>query len=595
MQTELTDQIVQPDLRAYLRPLWTRKWLILAIVAIVAGATYAYYDSKPRVYTTGSSIYVGQSDAQTALGQAQSFQSDRTLQNTATLLKTKALAERVAKRLEYKGAPTALLGNFSAAAQSGADFITITATWNTAQGAADLANAVAEEFVDLQSEDERSGLESGLREREKQLAAIPKSVATANERGTLQTTISQLRLALSLPTGGASVVSQAATPGSATSPRPTRNAIFAAVLALLTGVGLAFGLDRFDRRIKTVEDVRNSYRLPLLSVIPHSAATNYATERGSAVASEFREPFRDLLTNVQLMALDRPVRKLLITSAVPGEGKSTVVRNLAIVLREYGLSIAIVDADLRRPTQYQLLGVSEDQGLGLSTVLTGQSTLAEALDDVRVDVRGLETLRRIRAQSAGAAPAWVGAHPPEAGQPSTNGSDEGGLRLLSAGPVPANPQAVLASDRTREVIDELAATHDLVLIDSPPLLAVSDSVPLLAQVDAVILVARLDVATRDQGRRLIEILDRVPGDRWIGVVANDMRTGDVAYSYGYAYGYKARKRARLDDAYDFSDRRGILGRLLRKPRNPDEGQSSRDSRSNGRQRERQAEDDRVAH
>jgi len=556
MTTDQLDPNAQPDLRSYLQPVWDRKWLIVLLVALVAGGTYAYYDRQPRIYDTQTKIFVGKSEASGAINPYGDFASDRTVQNVATLLQTRELSKRVQDRLD-KEKLTA--GGFVLTPVKGSDFVIAAATAGSPNAAAATANAVAQEFVDLRSDRERETLTLGLREREEQLKALPKGVSAAAERASVSATIQQLKLALSLPTGGAEVVDEAFPPAAATSPKPRRNAIFAFALALVAGISLAFGLARFDRRLKSVEDVRANYSNPILAVIPRSGDTKSFSDRGNAVDQDLREPFRDLLTNIQLMSVDSPVRRLLVTSAVPGEGKSTVTRNLAIVLREYGLSVAVVDADLRRPTQVELMHGSENEHQGLSTVLTGQSTLEEALIEVPVDVRGLETLRRIRVQSGSAPGAWGDDEVP---------ADLGGLHLLSAGPLPANPQAVLAAARTREVIEELGRNHDIVIIDSPPLLAVSDSVPLLTEADAVILVSRLGVATRDTARRLLELLGRVPGKRWVGIVANDLRVGGSGYSYGYAYGYKAKRRRRLE-----GDEAGVDRRWWQRRRAPNAAES----------------------
>ena len=145
-------------------------------------------------------------------------------------------------------------------------------------------------------------------------------------------------------------------------------------------------------------------------------------------------------------------------------------------------------------------------------------------------VRGLDTLAQIEAVPAGGRARGATDHP-------ENG--HGAISLLTAGPLPADPQAVLASARTRLVLDELASQHDVVLIDSPPILPVSDAVALASCVDAVIVVGRLGRVSRDNARRLAEVFARVPDARPIGLVVNDVLPSDgVSYGYGaYGYGY----------------------------------------------------------
>ncbi|MCW3010561.1 MAG: capsular biosynthesis protein, partial [Solirubrobacterales bacterium] len=238
------------------------------------------------------------------------------------------------------------------------------------------------------------------------------------------------------------------------------------------------------------------------------------------------EAFRQLRTNVQLGSLERPVRRILVTSAVPGEGKSTVARNLAIAYREFGRSVIVVDGDLRKPTQDTLFGVTSE--FGLTTVLTGESRLADALIDVSVDAKGLETLARIEAATASA----VGT-----GSVALQQDGIGGIGVLLSGGRTANPQAVLAAGATSALLEQLQEQADVVIIDSPPVLAVSDALSLARDADAVVIVARMGLSTRDGGARARDALERVPNVRLAGVVVNDLSGLDnTRYGYGKGYG-----------------------------------------------------------
>ena len=156
---------------------------------------------------------------------------------------------------------------------------------------------------------------------------------------------------------GTRQVSPAVTPSQPASPKPVRDAIFAFVLGLALAIAVAFGLARFDRRIKEPEDLARHYGLPLLGALPHSS--DPAPRRGSIVGlgPEFQEAFGFLRTNIQLLSLDAPPRSIVVASALPGEGKSTVVRSLAIGFAEAGKRVAVVEADLRRPMQGGLFGI----------------------------------------------------------------------------------------------------------------------------------------------------------------------------------------------------------------------------------------------
>jgi receptor protein-tyrosine kinase len=518
----------QQDLRIadYLRPILGRKWLILAIVVIVTGGTYLYYDQQPRQYTASTRIFVNTSPGADTTGAGQSVlpTTDRTTQNQATLLASREVAQRVAKRL--KRSPDSVKG-VTATPIAGSDFVTITAVRPSGAEAALFANAFAQEFLELRLAERRTSVQKALAAARQQLRDLPRTAANAPERAVAEGNVRRLQLALSLPTGDAEQLDPAIAPTVATSPKPTRNAIFAFFLSIIAAVGLAFGLERFDRRLKSVDDAEPAYGLPLLAVVPHSDAAAMLVDNRAALSPDCREGFRHLRTNLQLEGLNEPIRRILVTSALPREGKSTVVRNLALAFAESGQRVAVIDADLRRPTLTKLFATPTESGL--TTVMTGADTIESSMVRVPIHAPGLETLAQIEATTT-----------TMTGQPGTviNGDDQEGpsLGLLASGPAPANPQAVLAARRTAMVIKDISDHHDILLIDSPPLTVVSDALAIAPHVDAVVFVVRLGVTTKEGAKRAAELLKRVPSARAVGIVVNDL-TGPDSDSYGYGYGY----------------------------------------------------------
>jgi Mrp family chromosome partitioning ATPase len=222
---------------------------------------------------------------------------------------------------------------------------------------------------------------------------------------------------------------------------------------------------------------------------------------------------------------------------MPGEGKSTVVRNLALAFRESGKRVAVVDLDLRHPALAPLFGVSP--GPGITDVLRHETELDEAALRIGVALPAFDELLRTEASNAAGGSARNGAN----GRNGRNGRNgmvtlDSEVTLLLSGARPANPPSVLASERLTEVLDELRERNDIVLIDSAPVLAVTDTVPLLRYADAALFVGRLDVTTRDTAKRLMEFLARVPDVNLLGVVANDLSRHEAG-AYGYGYGYRA--------------------------------------------------------
>jgi Mrp family chromosome partitioning ATPase len=289
--------------------------------------------------------------------------------------------------------------------------------------------------------------------------------------------------------------------------------------------------------LKHPEELETAYGSPLLAVLPHADKTAPLAADGPALGREFREPFRVLRTNVELASVDAQPRTIVVSSAMPGEGKSTVVRNLALAFREAGKRVAVVDLDLRHSALATLFGVP--LGPGMTDILRGGATLDEVAHPVRTSLPVIDEL-------VGAGAAAPATHESTNGSSGTNGSGPHTpeLTLLMGGARPANPPSVLASERVVEVLDELAAGHDIVLIDSAPVLAVTDTVPLLRYADAAVFVGRLGVTTRDTVKHLREFLARVPDLNTLGVVANDLsKTEAGAYGYGYGGAYEREPKA----------------------------------------------------
>lgn len=204
------------------------------------------------------------------------------------------------------------------------------------------------------------------------------------------------------------------------------------------------------------------------------------------------EAFRVLRTNLQFMGLDKPLKSILITSATPGEGKSTVAANLAVTFAQAGLNVCLIDADLRRPRVAKLFGV--DNWRGLTTAVVSQSGLEADLQPSGVP----------------------------------------GLTLLTSGPIPPNPAEMLGSARMSRLLEGFEARFDMVIIDSPPTLAVTDAAVLAPKVDGVILVIRSGQVARQQAIRAKEALEAVKANLLgvtLSAVPNEGREGYYYYYY----------------------------------------------------------------
>ena len=308
------------------------------------------------------------------------------------------------------------------------------------------------------------------------------------------------------------VVDIARTPTQPISPNVHRSLVLGFLLALGLGIGLAFVVDTFDSTIRSVEEVRAISTLPTLGTIPLQLATN-GYRRTLAISpnaeksgmlplvayerpkSEAAEAYRALRTSILLSSFGAPPKVILVTSAMPREGKTTISANSALVLAQRGSRVLLVDADLRRPGIERLFGLTSHRGL--SNLITGASTA----DDVVLPCDKVPNL-------------WI----------------------LPAGPIPPQPAELLGSTVMRDYIARWRNEFDHIVIDTPPCLSVTDAVLLSPEVDRVILVARSGQTTKPALRHACDLLLQVNA-RVMGIVLNALSLNSVEgyYYYGGSY------------------------------------------------------------
>jgi exopolysaccharide transport family protein len=328
-------------------------------------------------------------------------------------------------------------------------------------------------------------------------------------------------------------VDVARVPTAPAEPNVPRNLAFGLALGLTTGVGLGFLLEGIDNTVRTPEQAQAISSLPSLGMIP--LGTRISTESGAkrlaasltdslitaqsneAVElvtvtrpqSQMAESYRALRTSLLLTSLGAPPKVILITSALPQEGKTTTSLNTSVVLAQKGSRVLLIDADMRRPSVHKTLGMGPKTGL--SNVLTGSATLQQAI------VRYTEVPN---------------------------------LYVLPAGTPPPNPAELLASAHMGEVLTDLRSQYDHIVIDSPPTLSVTDAVILGTRVDTVVLVIRSGQTTKQALRRARDLLLRVNA-RISGVLLNaaDLSSPDYYYYYEYQGKYGSRYY-QTDEAFE---------------------------------------------
>jgi capsular exopolysaccharide synthesis family protein len=296
----------------------------------------------------------------------------------------------------------------------------------------------------------------------------------------------------------ATVIKPAEVPTSPVSPRTSLNVLLGLLLGLLIGVGIAVLRHTLDTSVKTVEDLEEAADSTPLGVVtydPEATTNPLVTLRGTPRA----EAFRSIRTNLQYVDVDNPPRTVVITSSLPGEGKSTTACNLAIALAQAESKVLLLEADLRRPKVAEYLGV--DGSRGLTDILIGQASLDNTVVHWQ---RGL-------------------------------------LDFLAAGAIPPNPSELLGSHQMAELLKELGNRYDIVIIDAPPLLPVTDAAILSTAADGAILVAKQGSTKVEQVQDSTDALRQVNA-RVLGTVLNFVpmkkrKKYGYGYEYGYGYGY----------------------------------------------------------
>jgi len=326
-----------------------------------------------------------------------------------------------------------------------------------------------------------------------------------------------------------SVVEPAEVPVDPVSPRTGLNLGLAVAVGLALSIGAVLLLEYLDDTIRSPGEVRNLLNAPVLAGIGRIGGSGYP-DKLIAVReprSPLTEAYRALRTNLQFSSLDNPVRTIVVTSAGPSEGKSLTAANLAVVLAQAGLSVILVDADLRRPVVHKIFALKNT--VGLTSWLVGQTNEPAFAATSASGGRWLE-------------PSSVNRGGPL--EPYIQNTNVERLRVITSGALPPNPAEVLGSARMHQFLEEICNIADVVVLDSPPCVTVTDAVVLSRWVDGVILVLDQKNTSRLGVQRARENLQAV-GAKLLGAVINrlDQRGASGYYFTGYASNYYYHKDA----------------------------------------------------
>lgn len=455
-------------LRQYLEVVRRRKLIVVTIVSLALGAASALTLATTSLYEAETTIVVGQG---TCIVQPQNANAIQPFSATATeLMRSTIVAQDVIRDLHLNMTPQQLLGSVSVSFNPDSAALKASVVNHDPLLAKAIADRLGVNFQRLVK------LRLG-----KQAPAVPGAAAT--------------------PPLTACIWDPAHVVPGRVEPKPTRNLFVAGVLGLILGLLAAFLRDYFDRTLRTVEEIEHAFGVPVIGQIPTVKPANRG-ERSRILWEEngdFAESFRGLRANLQYLAVQWPLKTILVSSPAANQGKTTVCASLATAIAQGGKSVVLIEADLRRPRLADTFGLPRVRP-GLTSVLVGHSQLGKATTEIPL--------------------------PPTPGQ--AKGQTQA-ITVLPSGPLPPNPSELVGSPRMRRLVDGLADLYDTVILDSPPLLPVADSLALAKLVDGVIIVVRSKSATRDDARAVRAIADRL-GIHIVGVVVTDVPRRDHYYA-----------------------------------------------------------------
>lgn len=494
-----------------------RRWWWLVSLGIVVGglAGYLWANAQTPIYQARAKVLIegAQSPGLPNFGDIQTNQ--QLAETYSELIGTRAFSQGLAERLGVEGTP-------DARARARRSFVDVYGRNPDPVMAADIANAAARLFTE--------------EVRDRQFTQIAQFQLSLGQYGVSQdpsVIAAQAAKVINL-----SVVEEAVVPSSPASPNTKRLVLLLAVLGLVGSVSVVVAKEHLDDHVRSSDELQKLTGLPVVGSVLRYNSKNMgllvvlSRDHHSGVVVE---GYNFLRTNLDFASLGVPqgFKSLLVTSALPGEGKTTTAANLAVSFAKEGKSVVLVDCDLRRPALHKILGQSASSP-GLTKLLLGQASVSEALSPTMLD----------------------------------------SLKFVSSGPLPPEPSILLRAAKLPQVMEQLKAQADLVIFDSPPLLRVADPMLLARHVDFTLLVVDIVHTNRQAAAHAVTIL-RHATQGSAGLVLNKVVPkggGDYYYSY-YSKYYSQRSSDTVaeglevskDGASDGAKRSSVqLGRLLGK-------------------------------
>lgn len=525
------------ELRFYFNLLRKWLWLIILCGAIASAAAYLLSRQQTPIYEATSTVLINQARSATrGTEYADILTSERVARTYAEILKDWPVLQQAASQFGFGENYQAMAEQYqldvSVVPVRDTQLVRVAVEANNPEVAALVANTLPIVFMNMNQQQQRDRYEITRQELQRELAEIegnmtstqeaidvlgnPETADAKSELSQLESalkryeasyisllsSLEELRLSEVQTADNIVLTTPAQIPESPVRPRVLLNTLLAALVGAMLAVGAAFLTEYLDDTIKTPEDIRVLSGLPTLGAV---IALDGDTPQKRLVAqtdprSPAAESYRVLRTNLQFSSLDKPLGSIVVTSPGPGEGKSTTAANLALVIAQAGSRVLLLDGDLRRPNVHRLFQLPNNTGLTTAMLNVGQV-------------------------------------PASSIQKTLNPQ----LSVMTSGPIPPNPAELLGSARMKELIQQLQNDFELIIVDSPPLLAVADPAIVSKQVDGLLLVIGSGETRADMLDRAMERLEGV-GSRPLGIVLNKLthRTGGTYYQYyNYASFYKS--------------------------------------------------------
>ena len=495
-------------LRSYV-DLLRAHWKLIAAVTILVGAVaLAYSLTRPKEYQAEVSVLFRQTSISEQVAGVPVFenptsqsQAGAEMTTNVTLLQQAEVADAVRHQLHLDISRKGLQTKVSVAQVGLSNVATVTVRDQSPRQAQLIANTWGDAFIALRRAADRGKIGLGLDLLRQRLQALERANPNSQLVRRAQGEQDKLQLLRAVQDGNAEVTQRAELPTDPVAPKPLRSAVIGLVLGFILGLILVGVRRALDRRVRSIEHIRDIVGRPVLGAVPSS--NRLQTFHAGSLDLRLREleVFNLIRANLRYFDLDGSRRSILVTSAEAGDGKSTVSWYLACAAALAGSRVLLIEADLRHPSFHGVESLRSPTGL--SMILSGMSDIREATRSVTI---------------------------------SSGSADAKPLDIVSSGPVPPNPVDLTDSVRMREIITRAEQEYDLVVIDTPPTNVVSDAIPLLRRVGGVVVVTRIDKTHRASVGRLVEQMQNLHAPV-LGVVVNDLKDDARAYGYGYGYGY----------------------------------------------------------